>query len=532
VAALVLAFVATPGCRRLAPRRLGPDAEAHPASRFEAPAPPVPPTSTDRARPAEDAPPPQERAAPPTHVYAKTRYVWVRYQPYYTSGWTGFLWLGGSAKLRSPTPARMGGECAWYAIEPRGYVCVDEVGATLDPNDPVLRELTPYAPRLDSPTPHSYGESRETPRYHALPSADEQRRREGGSPAPRATRRASVERASGAPPAGAPEPPAPPPTEGPPLFSSLPPTLQHDRRRLPLHSTVAWSHEAVAGGRTWLLTADFTWVPKDRVAPYPPDPFRGVELGEGARLPLAFFRGRDRPKYRRRAPGAFEPTGASWPRLSHVGLTGASERDARGGHFLETSEEGLYVAAADAVVPEARAVTPWGAPVGAPDAGGRAAEGSPDASGRAPAGRGTWVDVSIEGGWLIAYEGTRPAYVTLVSPGRGGAPERGRPTLATASTPTGRFSINGKFATATMEAPNDFIHSDVPWSLTFTGPYAIHTAYWHDRWGEKMSAGCINVSAYDGRWLFQWAEPTLPEGWHGVRWEPAEGPATLLFVRP
>ncbi|HEU4538376.1 MAG TPA: L,D-transpeptidase, partial [Polyangiaceae bacterium] len=455
----------------------------------------------------------------PGRVYAKTRYVWVRYEPRYESGWTGFLWLGGSAKLRSRTPARVGSTCTWYAIEPRGYVCVDGVGATLDANDPVLVGLRPFAPRLDRAAPYRYGESRGTPRYRTLPTPAEQRERESDLGA-RLLGLAAIEGegvVAAGPFRGIDRTPAP---AGPPLLPPLPPTLQQARDELTELSTASWSYEASEGGRSWLLTGDFAWVPKDRIAPYPPDAFRGVELGDGASLPLAFFRGKDRPKYRRREDGGFEPTGEAWARLSHVGLTGASERGAQG-LFLETKDAGLYVLSTDAVVPATRELTPWGARVG-----------EPDTTGRAPAGRGTWIDSSIEGGWLLAYEGTRAVYATLVSPGRGGKPKGDRPTLETASTPTGRFSINGKFATATMATKREFVHSDVPWSLTFSGPYAIHGAYWHDRWGEKMSAGCVNVSVEDGRWLFHWSEPALPEGWHGVRWEPSEGPTTQLFLKP
>jgi lipoprotein-anchoring transpeptidase ErfK/SrfK len=133
-------------------------------------------------------------------------------------------------------------------------------------------------------------------------------------------------------------------------------------------------------------------------------------------------------------------------------------------------------------------------------------------------------------GWLIAYENRRPVYVTLISPGRGGVPIRGKDPLETASTPTGTFNITGKFATATMEAPNEFIHSDVPWTQNFSGPHALHGAYWHDDWGNKKSAGCINVSPIDGRWLFEFTEPVVPAGWHGVRWRPDAEPASWFLV--
>ena len=33
-----------------------------------------------------------------------------------------------------------------------------------------------------------------------------------------------------------------------------------------------------------------------------------------------------------------------------------------------------------------------------------------------------------------------------------------------------------------------------------------------------------------GKKLFGWTEPALPEGWHGVRWMPWRGPATIMVI--
>jgi L,D-transpeptidase catalytic domain len=346
-----------------------------------------------------------------------------------------------------------------------------------------------------------------------LPSADEQRRREWDLVPPlarvAAAGKGDVDRLL----AGVDLTPA----KNPALdLGLLPPALAENRTRYTPLSTVAWSHEVFDGQRSWLLTHDYTWVPKDRVAPYPEVHFQGVELGKGARLPLAFFRGADRPKYRKTENGELIESGEKWPRLSRVELTGNQLEVARE-KYLETREQGLWVKERDAVVPKLRATTPWGDAVGA--------EIAP------PAGqRRTWLEASVMKGWLIAYENTRPVYVTMISPGRGGTPIPGKEPLETASTPTGTFNITGKFATATMEAPNDFIHSDVPWTQNFSGPHALHGAYWHDDWGNRKSAGCINVSPIDGRWLFNFTEPALPEGWHGVRWRPEAEPATLFIV--
>jgi lipoprotein-anchoring transpeptidase ErfK/SrfK len=105
----------------------------------------------------------------------------------------------------------------------------------------------------------------------------------------------------------------------------------------------------------------------------------------------------------------------------------------------------------------------------------------------------------------------------MMSPGRGGAAVGDEDPLERSATPTGTYSITGKLVTATMEAPGEFIHSDVPYAQNITGPYALHAAYWHDNWGKPQSGGCINLSPVDARWMFDFTEPALPAGWHAIR---------------
>ncbi len=477
---------------------------------------------------------PSARAAPEDgpRVYAKTRFVWVRPTPS-PDGWVGYLWLGGDVKLKSTEPA-VGPGCPgpdnnslWYAIEPFGYVCVDGKDATLDPKDPALVATLPYAPRLDTAWPHEYGESRGIQKYKQLPTRAEQRAREWDLP----EHEAAVERARA--PGAKPEDldkqlvdvDLSIPTQKPFDLGDYPSTLNEPRKRLFPLSTVAYSARVDNHGTPFLLTADMMWVPQTRVARYPKVTFKGLEVGKDIEpeadgsLRIAFFRGEDRAKYTSVSEGFTLRSGAVFKRLSWVKLTGKSaERD--GTTYLETTDAGAWVQSKQAVVPEFRTETPWGAPMG-----------KPDTTGKAPPGRATWMEANIWKGWLVAYEGTRVAYVTLISPGRGGTPVKGVPAIDTAATPTGSFKITGKFATATMAAPQEFIHSEVPWTQNFSGPHAIHGAYWHDNWGERMSAGCVNLSPRDGRWLFNFTEPALPPGWHGVRWRPSVEPATLFIVR-
>jgi len=484
------------------------------------PAASVAPTpAPSAAEPAPSAAAPTPNAAPAVvndgpRVYAKSRFVWIHSDPNST-GWTGFMWLGGSVKLKDTEPKSASNCTKWYAIEPRGYVCVDGVRATLDRNDPQLVAMRPYAPNVASPWIHQYAESRGVVRYPKLPSEKEQRQREWDLEAH--LDRIEKARLGGerhASLVGVDLTPAK--MEGFDL-GPLPSTVHEPRQRLLPLSTVAYSTSVQHAGRTWLLSADLMWVPKDRVVPYDKVTFRGVHLGKDASLPLAFFRTKDRAKFERGKDGKLIETAERFARLSHVELTG-QKLEQEGEKYLETRDHGRWLKESDAVVPTPQDKTPWGAPVGGADS----AEG--------PAGRRTWMEASVWQGWLIAYEGTKPIFVTLIAPGRGGTPRRGIDPIETASTPVGVFPITGKFATATMVAPGDFIHSDVPWAQNFHGPHALHGAYWHDDWGNRKSGGCVNVSPTDGKFLFDFTEPPIPDGWHGVRWRPSEEPATTFVV--
>jgi len=419
---------------------------------------------------------PEANAAPsPPRVYARTRYVWIRPEPDASKEWIGYLWTGGSVALKSPKPVFGPGCMNWYAIEPRGYVCVDGNRATLNADDAVYRAVLPYAPNLSSPWPHRYGESLGLTAETTL-------------------------------------------TGSPLDLPALPSAIHEPRNQLHRRSTVAYSGEVNVNGHDFLLSADYQWLPKASVTPYPVVKFQGVQLGRDAELPLAFFKAKDRPAYTRTANGEFREASESFSRLSFVELNG--ERQVVGkDRFLRTKRGELWLKETDAVLPVPQTQTPWGADVG-----------REDETGNAPKGRRTWLEVAVTAGYLIAYEGTKPVFATLISPGRGGFAKPGEDPIEHALTPTGTFPVSGKFATATMEAPGELIHSDVPWTQNFSGPHALHTAYWHDSWGEFKSGGCVNLSPIDGHTLFEFTEPPLPPGWHGVRWLPWLGPSTLVVV--
>src|SRR5690606_23439771 len=126
--------------------------------------------------------------------------------------------------------------------------------------------------------------------------------------------------------------------------------------------------------------------------------FEGVHLNDKIRLPIAFFREEHSPKYSRNDDGEFVELGQEYTRLSWVQLS--DQRVTAGEHEFVQTKDGEWLRADHAVIPDRRTDTPWGAPLYAPDETGNGSKG-----------RHTWMHVSILGGWVVAFEGTKPVFV-------------------------------------------------------------------------------------------------------------------------
>ncbi len=142
-----------------------------------------------------------------------------------------------------------------------------------------------------------------------------------------------------------------------------------------------------------------------------------------------------------------------------------------------------------------------------------------------------WIDIDLATQTLIAYEGLTPVFATLVSTGRVRDPDD---PLRDMRTPTGLFRITSKHVTHTMDgdhaADGPYSIEDVPYVMYFQLAFALHSAFWHDGFGRPRSHGCVNLSPHDARWLFQWAGPRLPQGWHAI-FPRADNPATWVNIR-
>ncbi|MCA9630481.1 MAG: L,D-transpeptidase [Myxococcales bacterium] len=462
---------------------------------------------------AQGALPPQ-----PTHIYSKGYATFVYPQPSKGTTQIGYIRVGHGVRLRSGSSPRMGPGCAggFYAVEPRGYVCLDR-SATLDPTGRYTSAMSGLVPSDDA-SPYHFALSNGTPMYRRLPTREEWTK---------------AERFLGAPGTHAPlswgnkghevlAQDALPAVDGAlPWFleqggsagSSKP--LGLVRRQIPLGSMLAYVRVFEHAGRRWLLSADGTVVPADRTRTFRESSFEGIELDAQTQLPLGWFREGAAAQYRQVGEKLVKAS-RSWQRLGHVRLdAGAEPRSFAGESYLltlERDEQGpLWVREADIARVDAREKLPWGI-----------------------TDQDKWLWMSISRGTLVAYQGERPLFATLVSPGVGGVPVKGRDPVKYSTTPMGIYRITYKHRAATMSPEQgedrSFWIADVPYTQYFNAPFALHVAYWHDTFGKGMSAGCVNLSPRDGKRLFGFTEPEVPEDWNGAAAGGVNGKGTFVVI--
>jgi len=119
-----------------------------------------------------------------------------------------------------------------------------------------------------------------------------------------------------------------------------------------------------------------------------------------------------------------------------------------------------------------------------------------------------WIDVDLHQQVLTVMQGSQPIYVTLVSTGKKGL------------TPRGLFRINKKEAVGSMSsapgAADPYAVEAVPYVQYIHEGIALHSAYWHDRFGFRLSHGCINLSPRDAAHLYGITGPHARDGWMDV----------------
>ncbi len=422
-------------------------------------------------------------------LMATKKEAWIYTSPSYSSAKLGYLRAGAIVRRHEQAVGSQGCEGGWYSIEPRGYVCNGTASSlSVDSN---VASLTWRRPDRGAPLPYEYVMSKTPtpPMYVRLPSVAQQREVEGdwlGTGSHPVTHsidevlRANLDEVPAALQAG----PLP-------ALSSEPygPALVSLGRAMP-RSGFALLSRFEANGRLWGLATDLVLLPMDDVRFIKGSSFHGIELGDSS-LPVAFVHSHVARFFQKDARTQTLTPGEPVAYRQAVLLTGHTQSFS-GHNYLET-RDGRWLQETSSIL---RVDPPQQWPRFALD------------------GK-SWIDVSILRQTLVAYEGTRPVYATLVSTGVDGLQD----PETTHSTITGVFLIHTKHVSVTMDSDaedDSFDLRDVPYVQYFHDGYALHAAYWHDEFGTPHSHGCVNLAPTDAAWLFGWTSPDVPPTWHGA----------------
>ena len=520
-ACLLVFLAASSGCHH------DPDGGAPPLSRAvesaaavsaspvkPAPAPPPPREARVGLDGAWHAPPPAMQAPGP-RLYAKALRAWVSATASAAAPKLGYLRAGASSATTAKAAGFDGCLGGWFPVEPEGFVCVGPT-ATIDGNDPVVVATQGTLPDLSRRLPYIYGTVRKPgPAYGRVPNAAELAQAEPDL-AERMTAWLGADGEVGA--HYAPQVWLANGASGPDAAQAwanqqsdpLPKFLDAARasggasavaERMKPKVGYSLLETFLSAGRRYGVTSDLTLVPIDRLRPIQGSSFHGVEIGKGVELPFAFVRSPDAKywEYDKRARKFREADAAEYRAAVH--LTGKQQFFHGRLHFEVQGGKWLSDQDASRIDP-AKRMPAWGK------------------NGE------KWLDINVTKQTLVAYDGIKPVFATLISSGEAGL---GDPEHSTA-TKRGIFRIHTKHVSTTMasdEVGEEFELRDVPYVQYFEDGYALHGAYWHDRFGVPKSHGCINLAPEDARRLFFFTEPEVPVGWH-ARLLPLKG--TVVFV--
>jgi hypothetical protein len=453
---------------------------------------------------------------PGPRIYAKALRAWIFAAPSASAAKLGYLREGASSATSAKPAGFDGCPGGWFRVEPEGFVCAGPT-ATTNANDPVVVATHDTLPDITRRLPYIYGTVRRPgPIYGRVPNSAELAEAEpdlndrigawlgadgeiGAKYAPQVWLGANQTSVDAAQAWQA-------HTSDPlPKFLSVngsasgPAVVDHMKPKVGYSLLETF----LAGGRRYGVTTDLTLVPIDRLRPIQGSSFHGVEIGKEIELPFAFVRSPDAKywEYDKHAKKFREAGAAEYRAALH--LTG--KQQFFHGHLHFEVGGGKWLSDQDASrIDSARRMPAWGK------------------NGE------KWLDVNVTKQTLVAYDGEKPVYATLISSGEAGLDD---PAHSTA-TKRGIFRIHTKHLSTTMasdEVGEEFELRDVPYVQYFEDGYALHGAYWHDRFGVPKSHGCINLAPEDARRLFFFTEPEVPPGWH-ARLLPLKG--TVVFIHP
>jgi hypothetical protein len=432
----------------------------------------------------------------------------------------------------------------WYELVQGGFVCGKY--ASLDLNHPRMR-VAPHAPDLIGMLPYQYGYNIQhgTPLYRTIPSKEERLKIEPWL----APKKAKSKRDDDATATAEPEPSAATTNPTLTLARALSPAEPADSASADLDAGTPWYLREYDGGKPqvtlddlrgegpvarrmvkgfflaldkdvgingarWWKTTGGLLAPFDKVFVYTKaSDFHGLWFEEkeklddlckpGGKAQVGIITMYKSHKYILATTKKAVTVSDNVSRHTVVRLTGESVT-INGNEYDET-DEGWYMKAAEGV------------------------KTKPGAPPKDLASGEKWIDVNLRSQTLVAFEGEKPVFATAVSTGKEDKedPEKDH------KTPPGTFRIREKHIAATMDgdvaSDGPYSIEDVPWIMYFNGSYALHGAFWHNLFGMTKSHGCVNLAPTDAKAVFNWTEPHLPDGWHGVM-ATTEKPGTRVVV--
>ncbi|HYQ03574.1 MAG TPA: L,D-transpeptidase [Polyangiaceae bacterium] len=439
----------------------------------------------------------------------------------------GYIRNGGRVAVEASPVSKKNCTSGWYKLLGGGFVC-GNLGTT-DLNHPDVKFAT-QAPNLDEVLPYPYARNAKngTPLYKSVPSREQMEKyepylkaKEEDGANEEAKKKAKDTADAGAPSAvparldaaladaGVALPTAPETADPEPEK----PWWQRDDMKDRMHelkldqlsedADAILAKRMVSGfyvavdktfrwnNRSWYKTTRGLVTPSDRFWQTSGSKFKGVELTSEWKLPMGFVFGGNKSISSFTIDGDKIKPAKTYEHFAPVQLTG-KEQEFHGTKYAETGD-GSWVKRS-----QIRSTTPGPLP----------ADLKPNER---------WIDVNLTTQTLVAFEGDKAIYATLISSGK-----ESKIKDKDHRTPTGEWRIREKHITTTMDgdgsAAGDLPYSieDVPYVMYFFRSYATHGAFWHSNFGTQMSHGCVNLSPLDAKYLFFFADPPLPKGWHGV----------------
>jgi hypothetical protein len=473
-----------------------------PSAREEASGRPAPGASLEAKGAALDA----GSRAKEERIYVVSGSVDVVENPAAGATVLGTIRAGGSA-LVAPRAREEGSDCkdGWIPILPRGFMCASDK-TTRDPSTRTASVLFEYGLARSAALPASYGVAEVTPIYLRVPTWDEQLRAEPELEEhlhKRAALRAAREvgRKWG-------DVSAEGDRDLDPVGAELPDDVKAGsiapfapRRIMPsspvtgflgMGARVAWLAEFDAQGRTWLLTPDWLFVPRDKVKRALVSGFHGIDVPPNTGV--TFTGRRPARRFRRDANGKkFVTDQGTFPPDTVVALA-APTAPSTEVQFLETSEPGLFVCSDEVILVDPSPPARFGLDF---ESGGDQ----------------RWVDIDARSQVLLLRDGSSVTFATLAS--------------SPMNTRRGKFRISSKHLTAPMPFERDRAGSkaEVPLVVLVAESKpglpgsALFAAWWMSSWGSSSGIFGVALSPLDARRIFDFAAPELPDGWHSVRGE-------------